>query len=493
MSNAPWYISKTRQIRQRVVVEGELILQTPAHFGNGDGNELTDMPLLLDPFDNKTPLLTGASLAGALRGYLREQEHGYGGREKKASASVLLFGGRKADAEGGQSPLIIADSLGLAAQVENRSGVKLDGKTRTAEDKKLFDVQLWQAGTRFPLRFELLIRQGDDEVGLKRALATALEGLSSGRITLGARKRRGYGQVTVKQWRVREYVLTDPAQLCDWLQQGSEPLPEQMVVQDVKSALDVLALLDDARQFFHLQATFALDGSLLIRSGGGADDIGPDMVHLHSYRPEQKKEMPILSGTSLAGALRARATRITNTLDKANQATELIYGMFGPDMNDGAWMKARQEKGAQASRVLVQETVVENGRADLVQNRVSIDRFTGGARETALFNQQPVWGGAKTEVTIALRLINPSEAEIGLLLLLLKDLWTGDLPLGGESSVGRGRLQGRQATLTHENGTKQEWEITAVGPNQLNFAKGKPADLQIFVDALQTQLTGGRS
>lgn len=491
MSKAPWYISKTRQIRQRVVVEGELILQTPAHFGNGDGNELTDMPLLLDPFDNKTPLLTGASLAGALRGYLREQEHGYGGREKKASASVLLFGGRKADAEGGQSPLIIADSLGVAAQVENRSGVKLDGKTRTAEDKKLFDVQLWQAGTRFPLRFELLVRQGDDEVGLKRALATALEGLSNGRITLGARKRRGYGQVIVKRWRVREYDLTDPAQLCGWLQQGNKSLPEQPVAQDVASALGVLALLDDARQFFHLQATFALDGSLLIRSGGGADDIGPDMVHLHSYRPEQNKQVPILSGTSLAGALRARATRIANTLDKANQATELIYSMFGPDMNDGAWMKARQEKGAQASRVLVQETVVENGRADLVQNRVSIDRFTGGARETALFNQQPVWGGAKTEVTIALRLINPSKAEIGLLLLLLKDLWTGDLPLGGESSVGRGRLQGRQATLTHENGTKQEWEITAVGPNQLNFRKGKPADLQIFVGALQTQLTGG--
>ena len=255
----------------------------------------------------------------------------------------------------------------------------------------------------------------------------------------------------------------------------------------------ICSLICEARHFFDLHATFVLSGSLLIRSGGGAGDIGPDMVHLHSYRPEQKNEMPILSGTSLAGALRAGATRIANTLDKANQVTDLIYGMFGPDMNDGAWMKSRQEKGAQASRILVQETVVENGRADLVQNRVSIDRFTGGARETALFNQQPVWGGAKTEVTIALRLINPSEAEIGLLLLLLKDLWTGDLPLGGESSVGRGRLQGRQATLTHENGTKQEWEITAGGPNQLNFTKGKPADLQIFVDALQTQLTGGRS
>jgi hypothetical protein len=37
---------------------------------------------------------------------------------------------------------------------------------------------------------------------------------------------------------------------------------------------------------------------------------------------------------------------------------------------------------------------------------------------------------------------------VGLVLLLLKDLWTGDLPLGGEISVGRGRLKGKQATLT---------------------------------------------
>ena len=41
------------------------------------------------------------------------------------------------------------------------------------------------------------------------------------------------------------------------------------------------------------------------------------------------------------------------------------------------------------------------------------------------------------------------EANIGLLLLLLKDLWTADLPLGGESSVGRGRLRGKHAVLTY--------------------------------------------
>jgi hypothetical protein len=45
-------------------------------------------------------------------------------------------------------------------------------------------------------------------------------------------------------------------------------------------------------------------------------------------------------------------------------------------------------------------------------------------------------------------------------LLLLKDLWTGDLPLGGEISVGRGRLAGQKATLTYRRSAAlQQWVI----------------------------------
>jgi len=46
---------------------------------------------------------------------------------------------------------------------------------------------------------------------------------------------------------------------------------------------------------------------------------------------------------------------------------------------------------------------------------------------------------------------------VGLLLLLLKDLWTGDLPLGGESSVGRGRLKGKTASLVYSG--RGKWVI----------------------------------
>jgi CRISPR/Cas system CMR subunit Cmr4 (Cas7 group RAMP superfamily) len=77
------------------VVEGDLVLETPAHFSNGDSDEITDMPLLVDPLEGK-PLLTGASIAGALRAFLGAWEHGYGQRATQDSATVKLYNPRRA-------------------------------------------------------------------------------------------------------------------------------------------------------------------------------------------------------------------------------------------------------------------------------------------------------------------------------------------------------------------------------------------------------------
>jgi CRISPR/Cas system CSM-associated protein Csm3 (group 7 of RAMP superfamily) len=477
VSDALWAGKQSRKIISRIVVEGDLVLQTPAHFGNGDTDELVDMALLVDPLDGRTPLLTGASIAGALRSYLRERERGYGESADGGSASVLLFGAlkdNKNEEEGEQSPLIVEDALGKNFGIEIRNGVAIDPKSRTSRENRLFDLELWQAGTTFPLRFELVIREGDDEVRLKQALATALKGFNDGSITLGARKRRGYGRVRVPGWRVKRYDFTTTEGLLDWIENGDKPLEHIKPVSDIKTALGVNELLPDRRQFFHLEATFSLDGSLLIRSGSGQDDRGPDVVHLHA-RQADGSVTPVLSGTSLAGALRARALKIANTITNEDRAKKLVEEMFGPDINNRGDPKS--------SRVIVSEAVINNARTDLVQNRVSIDRFTGGARETALFNERPAFGGDDTELTLEVRLLNPQDHEIGLLLLLLKDLWTGDLPLGGEVGVGRGRLKGKWATLTlQRDGGTQEWKIVANGRGLT--IDGDRNELEQFVRAL---------
>lgn len=482
MTKPFWSPEASRRITARIVVEGDLVLQTPAHFSNGDTDELTDMPLLVDPLDGKTPLLTGASIAGALRSYLRERERGYARRANATSATVLLFGSVKGDDEGEQSPLVVDDALGKPGTfgIEMRDGVAIDSKSRTAREDRLFDLHLWQAGTTFPLRFELLIREGHDINALKSALATALAGFTDGSITLGARKRRGYGRVTVVGWRVKHYDLTGPDGLLEWIKHGDEPLSAVTLVQDIRTLLGITALIDDQREFFRISAAFTLDGSLLIRSGSGQDDQGPDMVHLHA-RQANGARRPILAGTSLAGALRARALKIANTLAAQDRAQTLVDQTFGIEMRPGVQPKA--------SRMIVNESVVQNARVDLVQNRVSIDRFTGGARETALFSEQPAFGGASTAVTVDVLLVNPKAYEIGLLLLLLKDLWTGDLPLGGESSVGRGRLKGQHATLIHQSdGASRTWEIVTNG--QGLTVLGDRNTLEKFVAALNSHLKG---
>ncbi|MCU0490918.1 MAG: RAMP superfamily CRISPR-associated protein [Chloroflexaceae bacterium] len=495
---------KSRKIVARLVVQGTLELTSPAHLGNGESEGLTDMPLLRDPLENR-PLLTGTSIAGALRGYMLTRKIGYGKVEQKGMVDDL-FGMVKGDDadDAGQSPLIVEDALGTAAGVgvEVRDGVRINAATRTAEDKFKYDSEFLAAGTSFELRFELLLPDDTEKANkLKAGLAAALQALETGEIAIGARKSRGFGRCQVRGWRVIEFDLRQPQALLDWLRTDQDA---QMQLPQAKAWLTIASLLgspieNDARESFTIHATFALASPLLIRSEEPLTDGDhqPDVAHLRNGRGE-----PVVSGTSLAGVLRARALRIVNTL---GVKADIIDGLFGRDMQV-------HQANPSASRLIVEEVVVREGKP-LVQNRVGIDRFTGGAFDTALFAEAPQVGGA-VELRLQLRQPNVTdeadkqkqeaekqrqeaekqrqeaekqrqEAQIGLLLLLLKDLWTSDLPLGGTSSIGRGRLRGVKAELTRKQASVKEpdtWTIEQVG-DKLHLSDDG-AQLNTFVEAL---------
>lgn len=466
-----------RHIVKRILVRGTLVLDTPTCLGSGDADSPTDLPLLRDSISNHA-LLTGSSIAGALRNYLREHTKGYGESDRRNDIATKLFGDLfaykdetaksepekiKLREEDTQSPLIIDDSISTKPiKAELRDGVKIDSVTHTAADKAKYDLELLQAGTEFPLSFELLIEKDNDEAQLVKALAIALQGLEpqndskSGEISLGIKKRRGFGRCHVEEWQVWNFNLEDSGDRTSWLNfehWRTGLLPDRATYPSIKVAFEQVGITldikeEDQRDRFTIHATFQLVGSLLIRSGQDSTGRTPDVVHLKSHRNDEPK--PILSGTSLAGVLRHQAERIVNTL---NKPITIIDNVFGPDFSND------KSKKAKASRLVVHEKVIENA-TELVQSRIAIDRFTGGAYHGALFDEQPIFGGDETIVSIELELRNPQEHEIGLLLLLLKDLWTSDLPVGGESSIGRGRLKGIKADLIHDHlQNPKKWKI----------------------------------
>ena len=145
-----------------------------------------------------------------------------------------------------------------------------------------------------------------------------------------------------------------------------------------------------------------------------------------------------------------------------------------------------KHKQKQISKVIFEEAIIEGDYRSLVQNRVAIDRFTGGAFESALFAEQPVFGG---RATIQFAVKEADEAEIGLLLLVLKDLWTGYLPVGGEASVGRGRLQGQTAVID-DTVTGKAWRLNA-GADTL-VVEGNAATLEAYVTRFVQAMEGER-
>lgn len=445
-----------RPIRRRLIIRGTLVLQTPTHFGNGDSEAPTDMALLRDSVSNAA-LLTGSSIAGALRSYLRARERGEFAEEPRTyrAYAETLFGGIKGEDEGSQSPLVVADALAERPLVDLRDGVKLELATRTPDSGAKYDLELLAAGTGFGLEFALAIEQHTapaEEQRLIQALLAALRALGAGEIGLGMKKRRGFGRCTVCDWQVWDFNLREPQQLHAWLAFGrgfkNHPDPAPGTLDTLAATLSPgTAAVPDARRRARLTATFALCGPLLIRAGQDEATDGPDVRHLHARQPDGVVR-PILSGTSLAGVIRHQAERIVNTL-APGAGEERINTLFGYTA------RGRGDPGL-ASRVIVHEHVVQHVVSNLVQSRVSIDRFTGGAYAGALFSEQPAFPTAESRATVEVELLAPADdaddqmfhAELGLLLLVLKDLWRGDLAVGGESGIGRGRLAGRTLTVT---------------------------------------------
>lgn len=473
-----------RPLAARWVIRGTLTLETALHLG-GDVGEHVDMPVLRDARDGK-PLLPGTTLAGALRSALADRLLGYGEPEMvrdqndclrlrpKAEPIVALFGGSRGDDDGSQSPLIVFDAVGEIPPgygVEIRDGVAISPETGIAEDHKKYDYEVLPAKTTFPVRVDLLLpapasKDGAtpaDEKSLLEALAAALDAFAHGQNAFGAKRSRGLGRVSTV-WAARRFDLGSPQGWLEWLlwdhEQPFAANTGQSCIRDVleqaaPKALRSLELPGDGRKRVVLDVDLMVAHDILVRSPG-TDPGAPDVSHLHSGG------VAILPGTSLAGVMRAQALRIAKLVragqDDAEHWVDRLFGARFEGQRPSGKLKPR------TSRLRVGETSFE-GNLPQRQTRVAIDRFTQGVVDAALFDEQTEVGG---RATVRLELWNPEEGELGLALLVLKDLLDGSLPVGGASSVGRGVLRGL-ATITW-------YEGDGTGPRAAVIQPGRPPD-----------------
>ncbi|MCX6358315.1 MAG: RAMP superfamily CRISPR-associated protein [Armatimonadetes bacterium] len=465
-----------RQIAARWIMTCDLTTTSASMIGSAPG-DLVDETFIRDV--DGSVVLPGSSLAGALRSALSDEAAGYGTPE--ADCAAELFGCVTAGGEAGrvaahQSHLIVFDSRSAAPRAAVRDGVRLQASTGVAAEKAKYDREIALPGLVFPVRLELVCPAAEDEPRLLALVCVALDCLKQGRIALGARKSRGLGRCSAGDFRARRFDMTRRE---GW-QAYAECNPRKPLgVREAQASpadavehelgLPLPAVERGRAEKVTVRCDLEVSGTLLIRSLGPGG-TGADAVH---FEEDGRSMVP---GTSLAGALRSHARRILNTLNAHGKlgsglTLEEVFGAEAPEAGG-------QPASPLASRLHVDEATIASGLRHN-HTRVKIDRFTGGALDTALFTEQPQIGG-NLRVVLELRR-TPSlqwEAAVGLLCLLARDLCRGMVPIGGGAGVGRGIVAGTaQVCLAGEE------------PCRLDGAAGT---LQQYVDALLGATGGGK-
>ena len=403
---------KNDGITQRIYVLGTLETASPLMIGSGE-DDWADMQVMRGwgGWDGM-PFIPASAIAGVLRHFANEAQLA----DKKIIN--LLFGKKVNAKDDTTQSLITCYDLFPTSHVTPviRDGVRLDYETKTAVDKAKYDYEIVERGQQFEFTFEIAFRQchTEQQDEMRQLVMALCSAMMKKQIALGAKTRRGFGEVCLKE--AKMLTLNMPQDAKKWIDfkwRSNEDFEEN-------HAETISPKTWSNPHNTDISVTFDIPYSILIRHESG-DPSAPDVTHLTS------NGQPIISGTSWSGALRHAVHRLLHDMGKGDKSDSILTNLFG-NVNETT-------KTAKASWVRIKKESLIMGGQSLTYTRNKIDRFTGGVVDSALFDEQPHYGG---KVTLDISIKDAQDWQKGLLLLALKDLGNGIQPIGGEANVGRG-------------------------------------------------------
>lgn len=440
----------------RVIIEAV----TPLAIGNGDKNTMTDSLVATDV--NGLPYIPGTSIAGVIRSMIGEESakqfFGFQKSNNDAHGSNIIF----TEAKILNSKGLVVDGLGISASQDEllrhynaslpiRQHVRINGKG-TAEDKGKFDQQIVFAGSRFCFEIEMVASSLDDSANFELAIQQVQK--SSYRI--GGGSRHGYGKIKVVSLFTRKLDLSLPADLSLYLDKSSCLSSNWKGWQEYQSTQP-----DNAEDWIAYTLQLKPEDFFLFSSGFGDNEADITSVKErkvlwnNSGNGHLSDNSTLIPASSIKGALSHRTAYHWNrlkgyfagdsraTTGSNNPAVQALFGYEDP-------VSQKQKRG----NVLFHDIIDPYPLNEKLLNHVSIDRFTSGAVDGALFQEKPTFGNdhdfPPIEILVNKKAFNEQDADTIQMSFeeALKDICRGFLPLGGGTQRGNGIFYG---TLSKNN------------------------------------------
>ena len=442
--------SYTHIYLSRFVIE----FSTPVLISSGDTNFFSDTSFVTDA--NGLPTIPGTSIAGVLRSKILE-EYGevtagyiFGKSDKKGDIQInegsklsISFGcihNRNNSVVEGLLDIssIYNDSvLNLAYHGVLRDHVKITKKGVASSHGK-FDEVLVSSGNRFT--FEMFLSGTDKDINSWNQLKSIL---LSDSMRIGGRTRRGIGEFQVIEFRERCFNMQDNNDLSDYLKYP----PRLSVTWNGGSVVTSNSITETYISTDNLSFILSLKPEGFWMVGGGSGNEFADMTPIQESKvvwnsnhiANVKQCVYLVPASSIKGAISHRTSFYYNGILK-----QFADKGYDQDTNEGIRQlfgfvdENKKEDNKKAGNVYLSDLYLTDIQTKLV-NHVSIDRFTGGAREGALYTEEPLYGGK--DLVLKIQIINKNtiskDARKAFYYSIL-DLSEGKLPIGAGVNRGNG-------------------------------------------------------
>lgn len=460
----------------RVVIE----TKAPLNIGSGNKSIKTDSLVLRDV--NGLPFIPGTTIAGLLRHSLDKNEQDILMGSQKEGSRLIITEARMVDENGNVlDGLLPEEKLNteflshFRKQMTIRQHVKIDHRG-TAEKYGKYDEEIILRGTRFCFEMEMISNDEKEAEKFKSLLNT----FACDTFRMGSGSRSGFGEIMVVSCKFKALNLSNPdgndrafylektSSLCNTFFNNIEELP-------LNASVDgwILYTLNIEPE------DFMLFGSGFSDEKGNADMtyVKEEYIDWEAKEDKIKKREKVLliPGSSVKGAISHRTAfyynrekkifadqlpegkTLNDFVGKNNPAVVALFGSEGIKVNE-----KMQDK--QRGNVLISDVIETKSLSGKYLNHVSIDRFTGGAIDGALFTEEILYAkGQNISIKLlvnanAFRDVNNKNGEIirkgedvnKAFEEALNDICNGMLPLGGGVNRGNGCFKG--------SWTKQEFK-----------------------------------
>lgn len=472
----------------RAIISFELRTLSPLHCGDGGSLAASEAawPGLEQPQGhintacmgedrdgNPRPYIPASTLRGSLRERCPQPDRLFGtarGDQGTAGAVRVYDAFLEARDEGPPGDRYWNPARGTTL----RTGVSLDPLTGTAVAAKLFNFEIVPDDARARVQLEA-DRVTEAELVELLGLVHAWDGSAVN--ALGRGRSRGWGRVELVSTRTVR-VLTEN-EVREWLCSDSDAAPQWRVL-DSAIRVTTAPSAGVVRQCFRLEARspILMNEPGRVRTSAESEGHEPALEYMRTASGQA-----VIPGSSLRGAVRARAARILATLAYASgdapDGTELTKAIA--PLLDALFGTERFRSPIWFADAHAPE------HNEHVQHFNAIDRFTGGVSDGALY---AVTAAAcdylEGEVTLELRRLPSGDWWKALLLFLARDLMEGDIPIGWGKSRGFGAVH---ACLTDADGRTLAGFPDLVQALRAQFGHDEPAR---WVAALNGELQGLR-